>query len=157
MPAAVNAAPTDPWLEPTILTEQSDGGTSPSLTCPTPTSKFCRLVRAAEDADSGLDPYLIAAIGIHESGFSGPAGFGIVNGRGGYRSDYDASSAVGDFLSLVSASGRYERAWLVRSDNAAFLNAICDAGYAGPERRNWTPKILWIRDFMIEHPAWKSD
>lgn len=120
-------------------------------------SKFCRIVRAAEDADSGIDPYLIAAVGIHESGFAGPIGFGIIGGHGGYRTDGDVSAAVESFLALVSSPGRYERAWSHRDSSVDFLNGLVDAGYAGPEGRGWPPKILWLREFMIEHPRWKSD
>lgn len=139
----------------------SDGNpeSGPSLSmgpCDGLDTKFCRVMRAAADADDTWDVLTVASISIHESGFSGPVGFGILGPRGVYATDYSASAAVGYFLDLVQGP-RYRTAWSLRADPIGFLNALVDAGYAGVEGRGWPPKVLWVRDWMLDHPSWRSD
>ena len=143
--------------EPTRPNENFSAVSATGMTVADPTTKFQRVLTAAREQFDGVgpDPEIIGAIAIHESGFSGPVGFGILGSRG-YRVDADVAAAVADFTALVS-SGRYERAWAVRGDSEAFLNALCDAGYAGPEGRAWVPKIIWLRDWMMANPGWRSD
>lgn len=147
--AAPTRAPSDPPLE---IPDPASAAVQLGIVAPPCQTKHCQLLRAAWRQYDGVGPRpeIVAAISVHESGFAGAFGFGIVSARYGYRTFADVDVAIGDFIDLVSAPGRYGRAWSVRGDDGAFLRALVDAGYATD--RDWPRKILWVADFMSAHP-----
>ena len=115
-PATItHAAPSDPWIDLTTLSlseiDSPELSAEPIRQLPRnpQTHKFYQVMWAAEDCDclEGLNPALVAAIAIHESGWYGATGFGITNGMGGYNSSYNTDASIQSFINLVSTARHY--------------------------------------------------
>lgn len=134
--------------------ETEESTPSPNTVC-TANSKFCLVLKAATEIvgdDEGPNPEIVATIAVHESGRLGCFGFGMADGRGGYVVDCDERNAVESFLRLVS-NPHYALAWSRRGSDDGFLDGLVAGNYSGGERA-WAGKILWFRDWLMEHERW---